>query len=89
MSGDSEFNQTIDFEGTKTKDKRSNTVPTVGVEIGALLDVGCAINRWLVLDLRVIQNFTNLLDLDLIAESALMHSKLYTMHVGFGATLLL
>lgn len=89
MSGDSEFNQTIDFEGTKTKDKRSNTVPTVGVEIGALLDVGCAINRWLVLDLRVIQNFTNLLDLDLIAESALMHSKLYTMHVGFGATFLL
>jgi hypothetical protein len=29
------------------------------------------------------------LDLDLIAESSLMHSKLYTMHVGFGATFLL
>ena len=89
MSGDSEFNQTVDFEGTKTKDKRSNTVPTVGVEMGGLFDVGYVVNRRLVLDLRVIQNFTNLLDLDLIAESALMHSKLYTMHVNLGATFLL
>jgi hypothetical protein len=89
MSGDSEFNQTVDFEGTKTKDKRSNTVPTVGVEMGGLFDVGYVVNRRLVLDLRVIQNFTNLLDLDLIAESALMHSKLYTMHVSIGATFLL
>lgn len=89
MSGDSENEQTINFAGTRMKETRSNTIPTVGVEVGALLDVGCAINRWLVLDLRVIQNFTNLLDLDLIAESSLMHSKLYTMHVGFGATFLL
>ena len=89
MSGDSENEQTINFAGTRMKETRSNTIPTVGVEIGGLLDVGCAINRWLVLDLRVIQNFTNLLDLDLIAESALMRSKLYTMHVGFGATFLL
>ena len=89
MSGDSEFKQTIDFEGTKTKDKRSNTVPTTGVEVGGLLDVGYVVNRWLVVDLRAVQNLTNLLDLDLIAESALMHSKLYTMHITLGATLLL
>ena len=89
MSGDSEFKQTIDFEGTTTKDKRSNTVPTVGVEVGGLFDLGYAVNRWLMVDLRVVQNFTNLLDLDLIAESALMHSKLYTMHVTLGATFLL
>ena len=89
MSGDSENEQTINFAGTRMKETRSNTIPTVGVEIGGIFDVGCAINRWLVLDLRVIQNFTNLLDLDLIAESALMRSKIYTMHVGFGATFLL
>ena len=89
MSGDSEFKQTIDFEGTSSKDKRSNTVPTVGVEVGGLFDIGYVVNRWFVLDLRAVQNFTNLLDLDLIAESALMHSKLYTLHVTLGATFLL
>jgi hypothetical protein len=89
MSGDSEFKQTIDFEGTSSKDKRSNTVPTVGVEVGGLFDIGYVVNRWFVLDLRAVQNFTNLLDQDLIAESALMHSKLYTLHVTLGATFLL
>ena len=89
MSGESEFKQTITAEGHKSKDKRSNTIPTVGVEIGGLADIGYVVNRWLVLDVRVVQNFTNLLDLDLIAESTLMHSKLYTMHVSLGATLLL
>ena len=89
MSGDSEFKQTIDFEGTTTKDKRANTIPTVGVEVGGLFDLGYTVNRWLVMDLRIVQNFTNLLDLDLIAESTLMHSKLYTMHVTLGATFLL
>ncbi len=89
MGGDSEFRQSITAEGHKSRDKRSNTVPVVGVEIGGLVDIGYVVNRWLVLDLRVVQNFTNLLDLDLMAESTLMHSKLYTMHVTFGATLLL
>lgn len=89
MSGDSEFKQTIEFEGQTTKDKRPNTVPTVGVEVGGLFDIGFVVNRWLVVDLRAVQNLTNLLDLDLIAESALMHSKLYTMHITLGATFLL
>ena len=89
MSGDSEFKQTINFEGTSSKDKRSNTIPTVGVEVGGLLDIGYVVNRWFVLDIRAMQNFTNLLDLDLIAESALMHSKLYTLHVTLGASFLL
>ena len=89
MSGESEFRQKITAEGHESKDKRSNTIPTVGVEIGGLADIGYVVNRWLVLDLRVVQNFTNLLDLDLIAESTLMHSKLYTMHVSLGATLLI
>ena len=89
MNGDSEFKQTIDTEDKHEKDKRSNTIPTVGVEIGGLLGVGYVFNRWLMADLRAMQNFTNLLDLDLIAESTLMHSKLYTMHVTLGVTFLL
>jgi hypothetical protein len=89
MSGESEFKQTITAEGHKSKETRSNTIPTVGVEIGGLADIGYVVNRWLVMDLRVVQNFTNVLDLDRIAESTLMHSKLYTMHVSLGVTLLL
>ena len=89
MSGESEFKQTITAEGHKAKETRSNTIPTVGVEIGGLADIGYVVNRWLVMDLRVVQNFTNVLDLDRIAESTLMHSKLYAMHVSLGVTLLL
>ncbi|WP_298767718.1 porin family protein [uncultured Fibrobacter sp.] len=89
MSGESEFKQEIKTDEYKDKDKRPNTLPTVGVEIGGLFDIGYTINRWLIVDIRVIQNFTNLLDQDLIAESALTRTKLYTMHVTAGITLLL
>ena len=89
MSGDSEFKQNTTINGKQVKSTNSNTIPTEGVEIGGLFDIGFVVNRWMVLDLRVIQNFTNTLDQDLIAESTLMHSKLYTMHTTLGVTFLL
>jgi len=89
MSGDSEFKQEIETEQYSDSDKHSNTLPTVGVEIGGLFDIGYKVTHWLVADLRVIQNFTNTLDLDYAAESSLMHTKLYTMHITAGLTFLL
>lgn len=88
MQGESEFKQIIDAQDFAGKEKRSNTLPTAGVECGGLMEIGYAVNRWFTVDLRVVQNFTNTLDADLVAESTLMHSKLYTMHGGLGATFL-
>ena len=89
MNGDSEFKQTTTIDGKQVKSTNSNTVPTSGVEIGGLFDLGYIVNRWLVVDIRVVQNFSNTLDMNLIAESPLMHSKLYTMHTSLGLTFLL
>ena len=93
MSGDSEFKQDVTTDNDKAKENADapvpNPLPTEGVEIGGLFDIGYIVNRNFMVDLRVVQNFTNLLDLDLIAESTLMHSKLYTMHVTLGVSFLL
>lgn len=84
MGGESIFRQTIDTEDQYTKDKRSNTLPTAGVELGGLIDIGYPITRWMIVDLRIVQNFTNMLDMDYIAESKIMGSKLYTLHTTLG-----
>ena len=90
MQGDSEVKQTTDKDGVKTKDVRANTIPTAGVEVGGLLDFGYSFSRWLAADLRFVQNFTNLIDLNLLDEPAtLKKSKLYVLHVTLGVTFLL
>lgn len=89
MSGETEFKQTVDTKEKHYKDKRSNTMPTVGVELGSLLTIGYVINKNLLVDLRYTQNYTNLLDLDVIAESTLLKTKLFTSHITLGVTLLL
>lgn len=89
MSGETEFTQEIETKGIKDNDTRSNTLPTAGVEVGGIFDIGYTLSHWFMVDLRVVQNFTNTLDLDYAAESALMHTKLYTMHITAGITLLL
>lgn len=89
MAGESEFRQTIDTEDNQAKDKRSNTLPTVGVEFGAVVDLGFSITRWMNVDLRVVQNLNNFLDMDLIAESTIMGSKLYSLHTTLGISFLI
>lgn len=89
MQADSEVKQVTEKEGERLKEKRPNTIPASGVEIGALLDIGYMLNRWLMADLRVVQNFTNLIDMNLLGEPTLKKSKLFTSHVALGVTLLL
>lgn len=89
MSGDSEFKQTIDTEKRHAKDKRSNTLPTAGVDIGGLVSMGFMVGRHVMVDFRFVQNLSNLLNLDVIAESSLMGTKLYTFHSTLGISLLL
>jgi len=85
MSGESTFRQAItDNDGKTVKDKHSNTLPTVGVDIGAVVDLGYMITSWMSVDLRVIQNFNNLLYADGIFESPVMGSKLYALRTTLG-----
>lgn len=88
MSGESTFQATIiDNDGNVDKDKRSNTLPTVGLDIGAVVDLGYMINSWLSVDLRVIQNFNNLLESNSVFESPIMGSKLHTLRTTLGVSL--
>ncbi len=84
LTGSSEFTQKM--KETGEKDKRKNTLPSSGVELGGVFNVGYAINRWLIADIRVVQCFTNLLNEDAIAESSLSKAHLYTFYTSLGLT---
>jgi len=95
LAGYSTFKQTIDTgEDAKDgkryeKDKRKNTLPTSGVEIGAAMVIGYNISNHFAFDFRAVQYFTNLLNKDVVAESGLMKTELHTLHLGAGLSLLL
>lgn len=89
MQGESEFKQVIDTKEVHAKDKRNNTLPTTGVEVGPAVILGYTINNWCQVDVRGTFNFTNLLDQDVIAESSLMGSSLHLLHLNAGFTFLL
>lgn len=84
LTGSSEITQKT--KETGEKDKRKNTLPSSGVELGGAFNIGYAINRWLIADIRVVQCFTNLLNEDAIAESSLAHAHLYTFYTSLGLT---
>ena len=84
LTGSSEFTQKM--KETGEKDKRKNTLPSSGVELGGAFSIGYAINRWLVADIRVVQCFTNLLNENAIAESSLSKAHLYTFYTSLGLT---
>ncbi|MCQ2105067.1 MAG: PorT family protein [Fibrobacter sp.] len=89
MQGDSEFRQTIDTKDRHAKEKRSNTMPTEGVEIGAVADLQFVVNKHFIIDLRVVQNFSNLLATNLLAESSLKGSNIMTFHPSLGVSFML
>ena len=84
LSGFSEFKQESEIEGKLQKDKRDKTIPTNGVEIGAIVDFGYLIDGHFGIDIRIVQYFTNLLDEDNLAESTLFKSELWPFNATFG-----
>ncbi len=95
LAGYSTFKQTIDTgadakDGKRfEKDKRKNTLPTSGVEVGAAIEIGYMVNNHFSIDFRAVQYFTNLLNKDVVAESGLMKTELHTLHLNLGFALLL
>ena len=81
LSGSSEFNQNIDMGEDKTYD---NTIATTGFELGAAVDVGYMLTRWVQLNIRLVQGFTNLLNQTLNAERSFKASNFLTSYASVG-----
>ena len=89
MQGESEFRQTIDTKDRHAKEKRSNSMPTEGVEIGAIADLQFVISKHMMVDVKIVQIFSNLLATNLLAESSLKGSNLMTFHPSLGVSFML
>lgn len=81
LSGSSEFNQNLDLGEDKT---RSNTIATTGFELGAAVDLGYMLTRWVQLNIRLVQGFTNLLNQTLNAEASFKDSNFLTSYASVG-----
>ena len=92
LTGSSKFEQTIATSTvTENPTKEDNPIPTAGVELSGIFEVGYIVNRNFVVDLRLLQRFTNLLYNDVVevSEAAIKKASLYGLHVTLGATLYL
>ena len=86
----STFKQTIDTKkGVEEEDPHDNTLPAAALELGGIVDIGYFIARNVAVDVRFLQNFTNLLNEDVIAETTMLKTTLYGLHVTVGVSFLL
>jgi len=76
LMGTSEF-ESLDAVST-------NTVQTSIMEVGAALDVGYMLSRWVSMDIRAVQCFTSLLNKTLNSEPTFEDSSLNTFYVSVG-----
>ena len=84
LSGSSKFEQKTSVDGKTQKDKREKTIPTNGVELGAVVDFGFIFNSHFGFDIRIVQYFSNLVDEANLAEPTLFDSKLWPFNATFG-----
>ena len=84
LSGYSQFKQETVVEGKTQKDKREKSIPTNGVELGAVVDFGYIFNGHFGFDVRVVQYFSNLVDEANLAEPTLFDSKLWPFNATIG-----
>ena len=85
LTSSSEFNQNMDMGDNST---RTNTLATTGFEVGVALDLGYMVTRWVQVNLRCVQGFTNLLNQTLNAEVAFKDANFLTSYVMMGVSFL-
>lgn len=83
LMGSSEFNMNVDIGEDKTY---NNSMPTTSAEIGGALDLGYMLSRYVHLNIRFVQSFTNLLINARCSQKEFMDSTLLTFYVTAGAT---
>lgn len=90
LTGSSAFDQTINTSTTTEQDDtHDNTIPTETLELGGIFEVAYSLNKNVSFDLRVLQRFTNLLNSDVVFETALKDANLLGTHVTIGVSLFL
>jgi hypothetical protein len=67
---------------------RTNTLATTGFEVGVALDLGYMVTRWVQVNLRCVQGFTNLLNQTLNAEVAFKDANFLTSYGMVGVSFL-
>lgn len=87
LTGSSEFNQNLDMGDDQT---RTNTIPTTSFELGAALDIGYMLTRWVQVNIRAVQGFTNLLNPTLASggEKKFADANFLTTYVQAGVSML-
>ena len=90
LTGSSEFKQTIyTSNSTEVDPPHDNTLPTAGLEASGIVEIGYVVSKNFTIDLRLHQRFTNLLNMDVVAETSMLKSKLYGTHGTIGFSLFL
>lgn len=90
LTGSSEFDQTINTSTTTEHDPtHDNTLPTAGLEMGGIFEIGYSVNKNFAIDLRIVQRFTNLLNQDVVFESTVKDANLLGTHATIGFSLFL
>lgn len=87
LTGSSEFTQNLDMGDDET---RTNTIPTNSFELGAAIDIGYLVTRWVQINIRGVQGFTNLLNTTLASggEKKFSEANFLTTYVQFGVSFL-
>ena len=90
LTGSSKFKQTIETSTlTETDESDDDLIPSAGVEVGGIFEIGYTINRNFSVDLRFNQRVLNLLNQDVVAVTSMTGMKLLASHVTLGFSLYL
>ena len=90
LTGNSKFKQTIETSTlTETDTSNEDLLPTAGVEVGGIFEIGYSINKNVSIDLRLNQRVLNLLNQDVVAVTSMTGMKLLPTHGTIGISLFL
>jgi hypothetical protein len=85
LTGSSEYNQNFDGSNTVTD---NNALVTSSVEVGGVFDLGFLLTRYINVDIRVVQSFTNILNKALVPEGRFQKANLLSFYTMAGVTYL-
>lgn len=79
-----DYNSDFKIDDEETSGKRNNTLPTAGVEIGGIFNLGYNITSWMAVDVRVVQSFLNLLNESNVAETSFTDAYWMSFYTTLG-----
>ena len=85
LTGSSEYNQNFDGSNTVTD---NNALVTSSVEVGGVFDLGFMLTRYINVDIRAVQSFTNILNKALVPEGRFQKANLLSFYTMAGITYL-